>query len=58
MDKALLVIKKEIEDTIEQIDKAQSIQSKKQLIKHKHRLEKEVMTYMYLRYGVLMKKGD
>lgn len=38
------------------IDKAKSIQRKRQLLKHKHRLEKEVMTYMYLRYGVEMRK--
>lgn len=38
------------------IDKAKSSQRKRQLIKYKHRLEKEVMTYMWYRYGVVMKK--
>lgn len=38
------------------IKKAQSKQRRLQLIKHKHRLEKEVMTYMYYRYGVIMRK--
>ena len=54
---ALLQIKEELKNTINQIQKAKSIQRKKQLIKHKHRLEKEVMTYMYYRYGVVMKKS-
>lgn len=56
LNKPLLDIKKEIQDTIELIDKAYGYKRKKQLIKHKHRLEKEVMTYMYLRYGVIMRK--
>lgn len=54
---ALTQIKEELKNTIDQIQKAKSIQRKKQLIKHKHRLEKEVMTYMYYRYGVVMKKS-
>ena len=53
---ALIDIKQELIDTIEQIEKAKSIQRKKQLIKHKHRLEKEVMTYMYYRYGIILRK--
>ena len=56
MIKELVQMKNEIENTIDQIQKTKSIQRKKQLIKHKHRLEKEVMTYMWLRYGMKMRK--
>ena len=38
------------------IQKAKSKQRKMQLTKHKHRLEKEVMKYMYYRYGIIMRK--
>ena len=38
------------------IGKAKSNQRKRQLLKHKHRLEKEIMTYMWYRYGVVMRK--
>lgn len=38
------------------IEKAKSNQRKRQLLKYKHRLEKDVMTYMYYRYGVILKK--
>lgn len=55
MIKELVDIRQEIINTIEQIEKAEG-QRKLQLIKHKHRLEKEVMTYMYYRYGVIMRK--
>lgn len=51
-------IKQKIIQVNKDIENAKSIQRKKQLLKYKHRLEKEVMTYMWYRYGVVMKKGD
>lgn len=57
MIKPLEEIKQKIIKVNEDIKKAKSTQRKRQLIKHKHRLEKEVMTYMYYRYGVVMKKS-
>ena len=56
MNKELEEIKRKIIETNEQIEKAKSDQRRRQLIKYKHRLEKEVMTYMYYRYGVIMRK--
>ena len=56
MPKELSPIKEEIIQTNKQIANAKSIQRKRQLIKHKHKLEKEVMTYMWLRYGIVMRK--
>jgi len=56
MVKELELMKTEIENTIDQIQKSKSTQRKRQLLKHKHRLEKEVMTYMWLRYGIKMRK--
>lgn len=56
MPKELSPIKEEIIQTNKQIENAKSIQRKRQLIKHKHKLEKEVMTYMWLRYGIVMRK--
>lgn len=49
------IIKKIQQINIE-IQKARSIKKKKELIKHKHRLEKEIMTYMYYRYGIVTRK--
>lgn len=49
-------IKQKIEQVNIEIQKARSIKKKKELIKYKHRLEKEVMTYMYYRYGVILRK--
>lgn len=49
-------IKQKIIQVNKDIEKAKSNQRKRQLLKHKHRLEKEVMTYMWYRYGVVMKK--
>ena len=49
-------IKQKIIQVNKDIDKAKSNQRKRQLLKYKHRLEKDVMTYMYLRYGVILKK--
>lgn len=51
-------IKQKIIKVNEDINKARSTQRKRQLIKYKHRLEKEVMTYMYYRYGIRIKKSD
>ena len=49
-------IKQKIIQVNKDIEKAKSNQRKRQLLKYKHRLEKEVMTYMYLRYGIVMRK--
>lgn len=49
-------IKQKIIQVNKDIDKAKSNQRKRQLLKYKHRLEKDVMTYMYYRYGVILKK--
>lgn len=49
-------IKQKIIQVNKDIEKAKSNQRKRQLLKYKHRLEKDVMTYMYLRYGVILKK--
>lgn len=57
INEALEEIKKELLITIDQIQKAKSNQRKRQLIKHKHRLEKQVMIYAKYRYGILLKKG-
>ena len=51
-------IKQKIIQVNKDIEKAKSNQRKRQLLKYKHRLEKEMMTYMYYRYGVVMRKGD
>ena len=49
-------IKQKIIQVNKDIDKAKSNQRKRQLLKYKHRLEKDVMTYMWYRYGVVMRK--
>ena len=49
-------IKQKIEQINIEIQKARSIKKKKELIKYKHRLEKEIMTYMYYRYGIILRK--
>lgn len=56
MNNALQEIKEKLLQVNVDIDKAKSSQRKRQLIKYKHRLEKEVMTYMWYRYGVVTKK--
>lgn len=48
-------IKQKIIQVNNEIEKAKG-KRKLQLIKHKHRLEKEVMTYMFYRYGIKMRK--
>lgn len=55
---ALLEIKRKIEQVNQEMKLVGSSKRYNQLKKHKHRLEKEVMKYMYLRYGVVMRKGD
>lgn len=57
INEALINIKEELLKTIDQIEKARSNQRKRQLIKHKHRLEKQVMIYAKYRYGIILKKG-
>lgn len=49
-------LKQKIIQVNKDIDKAKSNQRKRQLLKYKHRLEKDVMTYMWYRYGVILKK--
>lgn len=49
---ALIDINQKIKQVNIEIQKARSTKKKKELIKYKHRLEKEVMTYMYYRYGI------
>lgn len=49
-------IKQKIIQVNKDIEKAKSNQRKRQLLKYKHRLEKDVMAYMYYRYGVILKK--
>ena len=49
-------IKQKIKQVNKDIDKAKINKRKRQLLKYKHRLEKDVMTYMYYRYGVILKK--
>lgn len=56
LDKALCEIKDKIIKTNLEIEKACSKQRKRQLLKHKHKLEKEVMAYMNLKYGVIMRR--
>lgn len=47
-------IKQKIIQVNKDIEKAKSNQRKRQLLKY--RLEKQVMTYMFYRYGVILKK--
>lgn len=53
---ALLEIKRKIEQVNQEMKLVGSSKRYNQLKKYKHRLEKDVMTYMYLRYGVEMRK--
>ena len=58
MPSELLDIKTEILRVKQEMKLVGSSKRYNQLKKYKHRLEKEVMKYMYLRYGVVMRKGD
>lgn len=58
LNQALLEMKEKIEQVNQEIKKVGSNKRYKQLMKYKHRLEKQVMMYMRLRYGVVMRKGD
>ena len=49
-------MKQRIAEVEQEIQMVGSEQRRKQLTKHKHRLEKEVMKYMFLRYGIKMRK--
>lgn len=53
---ALEDIKNEILRVKEEMKLVGSSKRYNQLKKYKHRLEKEVMTYMYYRYGIIMRK--
>jgi hypothetical protein len=56
INEALLDIKNEILRVKQEMKLVGSSKRYNQLKKHKHRLEKEVMKYMYYRYGILMRK--
>ena len=56
MPSELLDIKKEILRVKQEMKLVGSSKRYNQLKKYKHRLEKEVMKYMYYRYGVIMRK--
>lgn len=56
LSKELLDIKDEILRTKQEMKLVGSSKRYNQLKKHKHRLEKEVMKYMYYRYGIVMRK--
>ena len=56
MTKELLDIKKEILRVKQEMKLVGSSKRYNQLKKYKHRLEKEVMKYMYYRYGIIMRK--
>lgn len=56
LNNALVEMKQKIEQVNQEIKLVRSRKRYSQLKKYKHRLEKEVMTYMYLRYGVEMRK--
>ena len=58
MPSELLDIKKEILRVKEEMKLVGSSKRYNQLKKYKHRLEKEVMKYMYYRYGIILRKGD
>ena len=53
---ALEDIKKEILRVQNEMKLVGSSKRYNQLKKYKHRLEKEVMTYMFYRYGIKMRK--
>ena len=56
MPSELLDIKKEILRVKQEMKLVGSSKRYNQLKKYKHRLEKEVMKYMYYRYGIIMRK--
>lgn len=56
MPSELLDIKNEILRVKEEMKLVGSSKRYNQLKKYKHRLEKEVMKYMYYRYGIIMRK--
>lgn len=56
LDNSLIEIKNKILEVEKEITRVGSAEREKQLIKYKHRLEKEVMKYMYFKYGVIMRK--
>lgn len=56
MPSELLDIKKEILRVKQEMKLVGSSKRYNQLKKYKHRLEKEVMKYMYYRYGILLRK--
>lgn len=53
---ALEEIKSEILRVKQEMKLVGSSKRYNQLKKYKHRLEKEVMKYMYYRYGIIMRK--
>lgn len=56
MTSELLDIKNEILRVKQEMKLVGSSKRYNQLKKYKHRLEKEVMKYMYYRYGIIMRK--
>lgn len=56
INEALLDIKTEILRVKQEMKLVGSSKRYNQLKKYKHRLEKEVMKYMYYRYGIIMRK--
>lgn len=56
MASELLDIKNEILRVKQEMKLVGSSKRYNQLKKYKHRLEKEVMKYMYYRYGIIMRK--
>jgi hypothetical protein len=56
MPSELLDIKSEILRVKQEMKLVGSSKRYNQLKKYKHRLEKEVMKYMYYRYGILLRK--
>lgn len=56
MPSELLDIKTEILRVKQEMKLVGSSKRYNQLKKYKHRLEKEVMKYMYYRYGIILRK--
>lgn len=56
INEALSDIKTEILRVKQEMKLVGSSKRYNQLKKYKHRLEKEVMKYMYYRYGIIMRK--
>lgn len=56
MPSELLDIKNEILRVKQEMKLVGSSKRYNQLKKYKHRLEKEIMKYMYYRYGIILRK--